>query len=244
MKPKQSETRHYTRSELRAQSANGVTTIGGYAAVFDSPSLDLGWTEEVDPQAFDSVLAASPDVRCLFNHDPGALLGRTTAGTLRLSVDARGLAYDCDLPDTQLARDLGTLIERKDITGSSFGFIVKRDQWTDNRDGTVTRRILEFDELLDVSPVTYPAYPATSAGKRNLPASMPAEMRSRFQKRDQGDGCQCTCPECLDMDCGNCSHYECDCEGCTCDQGDDEFYSLRSRMAMELTLAERVSLRR
>lgn len=248
---KQIEVRRIKAGELRAQSADGKTTIGGYAAVFDSPSVDMGWTEEIDPQAFDSVLAASPDVRCLFNHDPGVLLGRTTAGTLRLGVDARGLSYECDLPDTQAGRDIATLIQRRDISGSSFGFICKRDQWTDNRDGTITRRILEFDQLLDVSPVTYPAYTATSAGKRSLPTSMPAELRSKFSKRDwmDGDGedanpdtgCTCQCPECVDGDCADCSHDGCQCTGCTCPSatGGDEYDSTRSRMEMELELAQR-----
>jgi HK97 family phage prohead protease len=157
-----------------------MMTMGGYAAVFDSPSEDMGWTEEIDPNAFDNVLSTNPDVRCLFNHRADNLLGRTSAGTLRLSVDARGLSYDCDLPNTQCGRDVAALMERKDITGSSFGFICARDQWTDNADGTITRRILEFDSLLDVSPVTYPAYTATSSGMRSLPESMPAEFRSRF----------------------------------------------------------------
>ena len=60
--------------------------------------------------------------------------------------------------------------------------MVKRDQWTDNPDGSVSQD-LEFDELLDVSPVTYSAYPATNAQASSLPASTPAAIRAKLEKR-------------------------------------------------------------
>lgn len=223
-----STERRYFAQEFRVSNDGDAPKISGYAALFDSPSLDMGWTEEIDPHAFDSVMASNPDVRALWNHNPDHILGRTTAGTLRLSVDSRGLAYEVDTPDTQLARDLVTSMRRKDVTGSSFGFVTKRDQWTENSDGTVTRRILEFDSLLDVSPVTYPAYPATSSGVRSLPSSMPAEFRSRFEQRDEenGDndnGCYCQCPECVADDCTDCSDTECTDPQCLANQEDRAF---------------------
>lgn len=166
-------------------SDDAQPTISGYAAIFDSPTDIAGlWTEEIDPHAFDAVIAANPDCRALFNHDANCVLGRTTSGTLSLSVDARGLAYTITPPDTQMARDLIVSMKRKDITGSSFGFCCARDQWTDNEDGSVTRRILEVAELLDCSVVTYPAYDsATSEIRSMILDSMPAEIRSRFETR-------------------------------------------------------------
>ncbi len=228
---KQCELR-FCRTEFRVSGEGEPAKIAGYAAVFDSQSEDLGYfqelREEIDPHAFDNVVAANPDVRGFFNHDPNCVLGRTTAGTLRLNVDARGLNYEIDPPDTQLARDLMVSLRRKDITGSSFSFACKRDQWTDNPDGSVTRRILEFDALYDVGPVTFPAYPAASSGVRSLPDSMPGEMRSRFEAKypelrkstdeqhDGGVGCSCECPECLAGDCDDCSNDDCDDPECAC----------------------------
>jgi uncharacterized protein len=219
--------RRFVKTEVRASGAGEPSLIEGYAAVFDSRSEDLGWyqemREEIDPHAFDNVLATNPDVRGLFNHDSNFVLGRTTAGTLRLKVDARGLQYSIDPPDTQVARDLMVSIRRKDITGSSFAFVCKRDQWTDNEDGSVTRRILEFDQLLDVSPVTNPAYPASSVGANSLPDSMPAEMRSRVAARiakrdDSADanlaGCSCSCDECQADNCVECSDADCSDTNC------------------------------
>jgi len=178
MKPE----RRYLTHEFRV-SSDTTPVIFGYAAVFNSPSRDLGFIEEIDPHAFDNVLATDPDVRCLWNHNPDFVLGRTSAGTLKLELDSKGLTYTISPPDTQVARDLLVSMKRKDVRESSFVFICKRDQWTDNEDGTVTRRILEFAELIDVSPVTFPAYDATTSGTRSLPESMPREMRSRFEHR-------------------------------------------------------------
>lgn len=222
-KPNTIERRNLTQ-EFRVAADGATPTIAGYAAVFDVPSEDMGFIEIIDPHAFDSVMAASPDCRALWNHNPDHVLGRTGANTLHLSVDARGLAYVIDTPDTTCARDLIVSMRRGDVTQSSFGFICKRDQWTDNPDGTITRRILEFDELLDVSPVTYPAFTQATAGVRSLPASMPREMRSRLEAR--AASCACGCAQCKGGNCGICSaDPKCDAptpavraltDGCTC----------------------------
>lgn len=229
--------RRFVRAEVRASAEGEPAKIKGYGAVFNSQSENLGWStelrEEIDAHAFDGVLATNPDVRGLFNHDSNFVLGRTTAGTMRLSVDARGLAYEIDPPDTQFARDLMVSMRRGDITGSSFAFTVKRDQWTDNPDGSISRRILEFDELLDVSPVTYPAYPATSAQARSLPSSCPVELRSRLE----AGACQCDCPECAADDCENCSNPLCTDDGCDCEQDGE-----RAKAALAETRALRVQV--
>jgi hypothetical protein len=208
------QERRYLAQEFRV-SQDATPVISGYAAVFDLASNDIGWTEEIDPHAFDAVMATNPDVRGLFNHRPDHVLGRTKSGTLKLNIDARGLAYTITPPDTTLAKDLIVSMRRGDINESSFGFICARDQWTDNPDGTITRRILEIDQLVDVSIVTYPAYDQASATVRSLPDTMPVEMRSRFERvsddseskavRALTDQCTCTCPQCMAGSCGICS---------------------------------------
>jgi uncharacterized protein len=137
--------------------------ISGYAAVFNSRSSNLGgFYETIDPHAFDNVLrSGDPDTICLFDHE-GQLLGRTTSGSLRLSVDGHGLRYDCELADTTHANDVYALIKRGDVTTSSFSFVCRDDTWEANPDGSMERRILDVAFLMDVSPVTRPAYEATS----------------------------------------------------------------------------------
>lgn len=158
--------RRYQASEfeLRGQSGAGAT-LAGYAAVFDSPTViaDL-FREQIRPRAFRKTIKEG-DVRALFNHDPSMVLGRNKAGTLRMSEDATGLAYEVDLPDTQLARDLWTSIDRGDVSQSSFAFeVIKED--VDYPDDDMPSRSLREVRLYDVSPVTYPAYEDTSIAAR------------------------------------------------------------------------------
>jgi len=140
-----------------------VDVIAGYAAKFNALSEELwGFREQIAPGAFDDVLA--DDVRALFNHDPNFVLGRTTSKTLAISVDQTGLRNEIMPPDTQWARDLMTSMKRGDITQQSFAFTVKNDSWEWNKEtDLVTRTILKLERLYDVSIVTYPAYPQTTA---------------------------------------------------------------------------------
>src|SRR5579884_3981804 len=113
--------------ELRAAAADGDQakgrTISGYAALFNSLSEDLGgFREIIAPGAFDGCM--DDDVRCLFNHDPNMVLGRTASKTLRIEQDDTGLKFECDLPDTDDARDLVELMKRGDVDQCSFAFTV------------------------------------------------------------------------------------------------------------------------
>lgn len=153
--------------ELRVQSVDKITKIAGHAAKFDVLSEDLGgFRERIAPGAFAKSIGSS-DIRALFNHDANIVLGRNKAGTLRLSEDSAGLAYEVDAPDTQLVRDMVlSPIARGDVNQCSFGFYTENDKWT-KVDGEWIRTLLEC-ELLDVSPVTYPAYPQTEVAVRAL----------------------------------------------------------------------------
>ena len=138
------------------------TVIRGYAALFQSDSQDLGgFVERVLPGAFDNVFKRGTDVVALYNHEPMFLLGRESAGTLRLSVDERGLRYEIDAPESRA--DVVEAIERGDVRGSSFAFKVKGtgERWSRMADGRQLREIVDFDGLFDVGPVLRPAYPAT-----------------------------------------------------------------------------------
>ena len=80
------------------EDENGRTVIRGYAAVFESPSQDLGgFYEIVERGAFDDVMQASPDVFGKYNHE--RVIGRTSSGTMRLMIDERGLRYEIDPPN-------------------------------------------------------------------------------------------------------------------------------------------------
>jgi uncharacterized protein len=169
----QREVRFLKNAELRATGGN---RLEGYAACFNSPSLDLGgFTEQIRAGAFARAIRTGQDVRALFNHNPDAVLGRTKSGTLVLSEDSTGLAFRCDVPNSQLGSDVYESVRRGDIDGCSFSFRVPPggDKWSGDL------RTLTDVDLSDVGPVTYPAYPATSVGARSLwPDGEPHGVRS------------------------------------------------------------------
>lgn len=155
--------------ELRVERrADGTPMIVGHGAVFNVMSEDLGgFREIVSPGAFAETITQD-DIRSLFNHDPSAMLGRNRSGTLKLREDGHGLAFEVTPPDTQLGRDVVALIERRDISGNSFGFSTLEDEW--NYEGAQEIRTLKKVRLYDVGPVTFPAYPQTDVAMRSLAA--------------------------------------------------------------------------
>lgn len=158
--------------------------IGGYGAVFyregdPTTEYQLGdnMFERIMPGAFSK--AINGDIRSLFNHDPNIVLGRTTAGTLKLSIDARGLIYESTPPDTQLVRDqVLSPIQRQEVTGSSFMFYPSDTSWRE-KDGIYYREINEV-ELLEVGPVTFPAYEGSTTGVRHVGPEAASEAFASF----------------------------------------------------------------
>lgn len=172
----QNELRHFARVTPQLETReDGQKVLTGYAAVFhraDDPGTEYtlwaGVVERVMPGAFDRALKEGDDVRALFNHKTDRVLGRSGAGTLRLSVDARGLRYEIDLPDTEDGRAVAELVRRGDITQSSFGFLPDDNGgalWRE--EGTRDIRELHSVRLYDVGPVTYAAYESTTASIRS-----------------------------------------------------------------------------
>jgi HK97 family phage prohead protease/HK97 family phage major capsid protein len=146
-------------------------TIHGFAAVYGVESHDLGgFREVVQRGAFGDVLAQAPDVRCLLNHDPSQVLGRTRSGTLRLADEERGLRFECDLPSSPLGDNVREAVGRGDVDGASFRFSVARDgeSWVGDK-----RTITRVGELMDCSVATFGAYPAASI---ELRTRSPKEM--------------------------------------------------------------------
>lgn len=163
--------------EVRDGIDGAPPIVAGYAVVFDSWSEAMVdgrgrlFRERVAPTAFDRALGANPDIRALWNHNADFPLGRTRNGTLRVQKDARGLRFELTAPSTSWGRDAVESIRRGDVSGVSFAFSVRKeggDTWTrGGGDGIAERTLLDAD-LYEVSPVTFPAYPATSVGVRSV----------------------------------------------------------------------------
>jgi HK97 family phage prohead protease len=99
---------------------------------------------------------------------------------LRLTEDAKGLLFTISPPATGWAKDLMTSVARRDVTGASFGFTVPDggDTWS-RRDGRPIRELLRV-VLIEISIVSWPAYPQTEVHVRE---EISSEIRAELNRR-------------------------------------------------------------
>ena len=163
----------------------GSRTVSGYGSVFNSQSEDLGFIETIDPNAITEETIKRSDVFATLNHDTDKILARCKygSGSLELKCDDKGLYYRFDAPNTDLGDELLEYLNRGEIDSSSFAFTVKRDEWKNGDDGKHYRRILEIDQIFDISPVFCAAYPEAICQKRNKPSDY-ADKINTLEKRD------------------------------------------------------------
>lgn len=145
--------------------------IEGDAAVFNQETVIGSWFREmIAPGAFTRVLSEDPDVVGAYNHDWNDVLGRTTAGTLTLTETKTALQYSIDInPEDTEAMNVYRRVKRGDVSQASFAFTVRAEEWIRGvTDGELPLRIIkEVDELYDVGPCTFGAYPEASASARS-----------------------------------------------------------------------------
>ena len=158
---------HGSTGALRAtKRSNGGVKIGGLAIPVGQWSEDLGgFREQILPGAFKTSIETD-DIRSLFNHDSNFVLGRKSAGTLRLSEDERGISYEVDAPNTTWAKDLAESIKRGDIRENSFAMFVTDDIW-EERDGGMWRTV-RVAQLKEIGPQPFAAYPQSDVAVRSI----------------------------------------------------------------------------
>lgn len=167
----------YLRIQDATEGAEAAPkTISGHAAVFNewyvlhqSPACMI--REIIRPGAFKNAISSGQDVRCLIDHNPTLILGRTKAGTLVLSEDAKGLFFSCSLPDTSAAEDIAENVRLENVSQCSFAFTLRdggETVVTRTENGVTIQEIEVTDvDLYDVSVVTYPAYESTDVSVRS-----------------------------------------------------------------------------
>lgn len=189
-----------TDAQVIRADDNAEPKFFGHAAVFNSRTaignpLRWGWYEEIASGAFTKTLSEG-DARFLVDHDSRLLVARVSAGDLRLAEDAVGLATDADL-DVELSyvKDLVRNLEKKRITGMSFGFYVVKDEWftetvetSDGNTAEVEVRIIQEVRLLEVSAVTFPAYEDTDAGVRKMCDEVRSARHPQTSSAAQAEG--------------------------------------------------------
>ena len=165
--------------------------VEGYAVVFESQSEDLGFFETIDRGAITQELVDNSDVFALLNHDDEKVLARSKngVGSLKLTVDERGLKYEFDAAETQLGNDLLEYLKRGEINTSSFAFALdyndpEAETWT-RKNGANYRTIHKIAYLHDVSPVWNAAYSATSVSQRSLDKIKELEEQEKREKEER-----------------------------------------------------------
>ena len=153
-------------SEFQTREDGDNPTIEGYFAVFNN-NYDIapGMSESIAPGAFEGQL--SRDVRALVNHDTTLVLGRTSAHTLELRTDERGLWGKIAVnPKDSDAMNLYERVKRGDVSQCSFGFDITDEESTISDNGDVHWTIKGVD-LYEVSCCTFPAYEQTNISARS-----------------------------------------------------------------------------
>lgn len=178
------ETRHVLYEETRAKVVNAESrTIRGYGIVFNKESVDLRaggrvFREVIRPEAMNGIDMSR--MLAMHNHDSNRLIGNVASGTMRTGIDATGVWYEVDLPNSPTGEDVLETVRRGDTQGSSFQFTIAPDgeRWT-MRSGKAFREVTKFGGVYEMGPVSEPAYPDTSIGARSLEAMEAAEKEER-----------------------------------------------------------------
>jgi HK97 family phage prohead protease len=172
-------------AEVRTSENEGKKLVlRGYPILFNTPTIIRSWWEEweetVSPRALDNT-----DLRNVFlmvGHNPDNVLGRAGIN-MRLEKDETGLFFECELPNTQYARDWYNLVERGIVDGMSFGFNCDNDTWIDKKDGMerAQRIINNITKLWEITITPFPAY-----GEASVVAKSDNRAEEQGEKTEQG----------------------------------------------------------
>ena len=201
VRPTPSHDVRYIVNQFEARTMeDSKAVISGYASIFDRSSQVLGggFVEQIKRGAFTKTLqergtqSSRDDIKALFNHSTDLVLGSKRAGTLKLSEDSKGLHYEVDLDlDITHHRSAFKMIERGDVTNSSFGFDVIEERWSvsDNSSDPVMREVLET-RLYEVSPTPFPAYEdstvSTERSFKGLAEMSGLDLRTLIEANENG----------------------------------------------------------
>ena len=177
-------------TEIRAEAppADGekALILSGRPVVYESPTQinDIGgsYIEIITRGALDG--ADIGDVRLLVGHDATRIPLARTPRTMSLEVDADGLTFRAQLPDTEAGREAYQAVERGDIRGLSFAFTVP-DGGDEYDPQTNTRRINHIAKVYECTLTAFPAYESTtvSAESRDSRLRLCGFMKSKREAK-------------------------------------------------------------
>lgn len=167
-----------TQLQVREAEEGSSRTITGYAILFNTPSDvlysydDEEEREVIAPSAVTKELLDSCDIKMTMFHDRQLILARSNkgTGTLKYSVDDKGVAFEFEAPKTADGDKALELVRRGDIAGCSFmftthyydeAFVTRTVQQADGKT-VITYTINVITGIYDFTLAADPAYPATS----------------------------------------------------------------------------------
>lgn len=176
------ERRDVLGIEVR-QSSGGPPRLVGYAAVFNSPSVNLGhFIETIRPGAFRQSLAARRPIFAFLDHDPGRPIARSDNGSLTLGEDDHGLRIEIAPIDTTDGQDAVKNVRAGLLDAMSFGFTVSESGQRWDTSTKPARRELLAVNIHEVSIVAMPAYPDTEIALRALATRRGPSLEERLAK--------------------------------------------------------------
>ena len=186
----QTETRTFSFEVRAEQNQEHGHFLTGVPVVYDTKT-DIGWYDEIIARgALDHT--DLKDVRFLIGHDLGMVpLARSRNNnensTMQLRVTERGLEIrvDLDTENNADSRKLYSAVQRGDISGMSFTFVVDGDSWDDIDSDHPTRTIRSIKRVYEVSAVAFPAYAQTSLEARSQDAALDSARASLDSAKEQ-----------------------------------------------------------
>lgn len=164
------------------QEGGKKLVLRGYPILFNTEtSIYDFWYGEIRETILPTALEGTDlsNVYLLTGHNPDNLLGRVGVN-MRVEVDETGLFFECELPNTQLARDIYNLVESGILDGMSFGFMCSDEVNTE----TMKRTITHIDELYEITITPFPAYKEASVvAKRSVENNKAEENNGEIEKK-------------------------------------------------------------
>ena len=167
------------------QEGGKKLVLRGYPILFntEAPIYDF-WSGEIRETILPTALEGTDltNVYLLTGHniEPDKVLGRNNVN-MRMEVDDTGLFFECELPNTQHARDIYNLIESGIIDGMSFGFTCSDEV----NESTKTRTITHIDELFEITITPFPAYKEASVIVQKQRTQEQIEKQAKEQEEAQ-----------------------------------------------------------
>lgn len=171
------------RADPTTDENTGKRYIEGYFVVYNTEvEIFPGYFEQIAPGAVNDSIKSN-DIRCLFNHDTGFVLGRTGNNTVTLKSDNIGLYATVEVnQNDRQAMDVYERVKRGDISTCSFGFFEEASEQETEECGLVLHNKVTKADVFEISICPFPAYEDTEISARSSIVNKNAKKQIEIRK--------------------------------------------------------------